>query len=106
MYIYFLSQKTNRNYDTYGSMVVVAPDENTAKHMHPRCMHWCSNTQQWMDWSYDRNEEDAEKYWYHDHEEGLREWTEPANVQVQLIGIADISLKDTIQIISSSYNAG
>ena len=35
MNLYHVSQSKNSDYDTYDSMVVCAPDEDTARRMHP-----------------------------------------------------------------------
>lgn len=35
MNIYYISQNVNNEWDTYESAVVAAPDENTARNMHP-----------------------------------------------------------------------
>lgn len=36
MNLYYVSQSKNSDCDTYDSMVVCAPDEDTARRMHPR----------------------------------------------------------------------
>jgi len=33
--LYLISQDVNNNYDTYSAAVVVAPDEDTARNIHP-----------------------------------------------------------------------
>jgi len=43
MNIYLISQSVNNDYDTYDAMVVAAPDEETARHMHPS-WGWESNS--------------------------------------------------------------
>jgi inorganic pyrophosphatase/exopolyphosphatase len=35
MNIYLISQTENEDYDTYNSAVVYAPDEDTARNLHP-----------------------------------------------------------------------
>ena len=36
MNLYLVSQSVNNDYDTYDAMIVAAPDEETARNMHPK----------------------------------------------------------------------
>lgn len=40
MKIFLISQNDNRGYDTYSDAVVAAPDEDTARTMHPNGYIW------------------------------------------------------------------
>lgn len=40
MKIYYISQNDSRGYDTYSDAVVAAPDEDTARTMHPSGYIW------------------------------------------------------------------
>ena len=77
MNIYKISQTANKDYDTYDSAIVLAPDAETAKKITP-----CGD-----------DEYDIKSY-----------WTQPENVKVELIGTACPEITDVI--ILASYNAG
>ena len=77
MNIYLLSQSYNDEYDTFDSIVVSAPDEDSAKKMSP--------------------------YWNEQHPEFSEQaWAPISEIQVQLIGRSCVEQK----IIISSFNAG
>jgi len=59
MNIYLIAQNTNNDYDTYDSAVVIAPDEEAARNMHPHDAHMGDT------------------------------WTDPENVVVVKIGVSD-----------------
>lgn len=82
MNIYHISQNQNNDYDTFDSAVVCAPDEETARNMHPRTGEpitrwdsaltgWCSNS---------------------------------SHVDVVFLGVADDDIPQGV--ICSSFNAG
>ena len=92
MYIYLVTQTTNRDYDTYDGMVVYANSEEEARLCTPENC---------------------------DYGDGLsiatfRGWTEPENVKVVRIGVADEALHvaDTNgfskpdNVVLVSFNAG
>ena len=89
MNIYLLIQNENRGYDTYDMCVVAAPDENTAKTIHPgRGLiwspgRWCREDREWTD-----------DTWAND----------PDNVTVEFIGVAKEGQK--AGVICTSFNAG
>ncbi len=84
MNLYLLTQTDRLGYDTYDACVVVAPDEDTARCMHPG--------------GYDPP-------WDIDMLGGLGKWAfYPSTVKVQLIGVA---VDGTAQgVICASFNAG
>ena len=79
MKIYRIYQHVNRGYDTYDSAVVVAENEEEARHIHPSGFDWPG-----FKW-----------------DNGT--WTSPENVKVEYIGETHLTEK---QIIVSSFNAG
>lgn len=79
--IYRVSQSENRGYDFYDLMVVIAPDEATARSMDPRNG---SMVTRWREIS---------SFWA----------TTPENVIVELIGKATVEKPG---IVISSFNAG
>lgn len=84
MNLYLISQNENNNYDTYDSAVVAAPDEKTARWMHPGHGGQCTD------------EEWKAKYssWCHS----------PKAVMVEFIGEA---VEGTDQgVVCASFNAG
>jgi hypothetical protein len=81
--IYLISQDENTCYDTYDSAVVVAPDEETAKRIHPRGLNWMGDN------------------W----ENRMTDWCSlPDQVKVKLIGKA--SKDKEIGVVCASFNAG
>lgn len=78
MNLYFISQKENNGYDTYDSAVVCAPDEEAARLIHPGGGNWGDTYGTWA--------------------------FNPSGVKVELIGVADPSVKQGI--VLASFNAG
>lgn len=91
MNIYLLTQNTNTGYDTFDSCVVAAPDEATARTLHPRGgRNWNGRAWAWSDGTLGYARE--------------FEWTDPDNVTVKHVGTA---LADqSVGVICASYNAG
>ena len=84
MNLYLVSQSVNTEYDTYDSFVVVAPDEEYARHTHPRLT----------------TEDKMDGFWWNST------WTsELDKVEVKLIGTAAKHLVKG-QVICASFNAG
>ena len=85
MNLYLLSQSENSGYDTFDSMVVAAPDIDTARQIHPQ--------EQW-----------GSRDDYNPWDDRFPTWaSDPENVDCQLIGT---SISDTQEIIITSFNAG
>jgi hypothetical protein len=80
MNIYLLTQTQNTGYDTYDSVVVIAPSEEEAKTIHP----------------------EGQQQWGNDY---ISSWCQsPSDVTAKLVGTA---LPNASQgIILSSFNAG
>lgn len=92
MNIYFLTQTQNRGYDTFDSCVVMAPDEDSARKMHPRGdRRW--NGQNW--------EVDGYPGW--GDEAGWAHY--PEAVTVEFIGVT-FTDGVTPRVVCSSFNAG
>jgi|LauGreDrversion4_2_1035121.scaffolds.fasta_scaffold985888_2 hypothetical protein len=88
MNIYLLSQHSNTGYDTYDSCVVRAPDEASARLMHPRGdLEW--NGSQWVFPDLGRA--------------GIDTWACPDAVTVEYIGTAGDAQSG---VICASFNAG
>ena len=85
MKIYLISQNENRGYDTYSDAVVAAPDENTARIIHPSGDIWGVD---WVPVDY------AFPTWA----------SRPDSVKVELIGEAVEGTKQGV--ICSSFHAG
>lgn len=79
MNLYLLTQSTNRDYDTYDSCVVCAPDADTARTIQPNDRPPCK-------WPVRSS------------------WAPAEDVKVTLIGVADPSVKPGS--VLASYNAG
>lgn len=47
MNIYLLKQSDNYGYDAYDGMVVIAPDEKTARELHPWQNGWMKHRKKW-----------------------------------------------------------
>ena len=94
MNLYRISQNANNDWDTYDSAVVVAKTEEEARYTHP------GNHYRWDEdaWSFQFSDGTSEK-------EGPEtyDWTDPSNVNVELIGTAVAGLSG---VICSSFNAG
>jgi hypothetical protein len=86
MNLYLISQKTNDDYDTYDSAVVVSPDEDTARNIHPL-------NGEIINWEEHKKNSD------------LDNWCEsPNDVRVKLIGISIEGLEQGV--VCASYRAG
>ncbi len=75
------------NYDAYDSCVVCAPDEASARLIHPSGLSWYCWDAELQEWS-----------------GGNDSWYPPKDIKVTFLGVADSSLKPGV--ICSSYNAG
>ena len=86
LYIWLLTQDQNRGYDTYDSCVVIAPDEEFARKIHPAS--WFADAEWWCS----RTVSDT--------------WaTHPDNVTAECVGVAlDGAMPGTI--VCASFNAG
>lgn len=80
-------------YDTYDSAIVVAKDEESARHIHPQgaARGWNKQTNRY------------DKLWY-ESDETLDNWTMPERVSVRLVGTTDLFPEGTV--LCASYNAG
>lgn len=85
LYLYLLSQKMNTGWDTYDGTVVAAPDEDTARRIHP------AGSQETVP------EEYCEPWEY-------LSWCPLEYVRVKLIGLANADVEEGV--ILSSFNAG
>jgi len=82
--LFIISQDVNNGYDTYDSAVVCAPNEETARYIHPSGGTDCWGT----------NSRPPSSLWCNN----------PSQVQVKYIGEADPSIKQGV--ILASFNAG
>lgn len=80
MKLYLISQYENTDYDTYDSAVVCAETEEEARMIHPGKDEW---------------DGEMDKY---------DTWCAAKDVKVELIGIADDSVKEGV--VCASFNAG
>ncbi len=118
MYLFLCSQTHLRGYGTYDSFVCVAPDEETARRIHPCMGREYANRYYLVDdvWHsqfrrYDPVPENASREDIQNLIDGgtlvydEEYWPNPVHVTVQCLGIAS---KDFVssKIICSSYNAG
>lgn len=89
-YLYRISQKENKEYDTFDSAVVVAVDEASAKLIHPSYG------------KYDPEEQDEFKRWDYT-------WScwasHPDKVEAVYVGVAADNLRDGY-VVCYSFNAG
>jgi len=90
MNLYLLTQSVNNDYDTYDSMVVAAPNPETARHIHP---FGRGTNQELLDSSTEEYQEARI----------FSVWAPVSNIKVELIGQ---SISDDIKIIIASFNAG
>jgi len=81
MKLWLISQEANDGYDTYDSAVVVAPDEETAKRVHPS------------------------GYVFSESDGPSGTWATPENVVAKCVGVAADDLESG-QVICASFNAG
>ena len=85
-------------YDTYDSAIVVASNEEVARHIHPgdksdnKVRGYNSETHRY------------DKPWYESDYQDLTWWTKPENVNVTLVGTTDLYSEGTV--LCASYNAG
>lgn len=92
MNIYLLTQTENRGWDTFDSCVVMAPDEDSARKMHPR-----------GDRLWDGRGWAVEDDRYYDDAAG---WAfSPDAVTVEFIGVT-FTEGVTSRVVCSSFNAG
>lgn len=80
-------------YDTYDSAIVVAKDEESARHIHPggEARGWNDETGRY------------DKPWY-ESDERLKYWVKPERVNVRLVGTTDLFPEGTV--LCASFNAG
>lgn len=98
MYIFLLTQTSNRGYDTYDSCVVIASGPEAASLMHPdEDKKWLESMGKWG-MKYDYNDE-----WFTEHDEGC--WAPPDEVKVTLIGRAKVDY-DNPKVVCASFKAG
>ena len=91
--IYLLTQNTNRGYDTFDSCMVAAPDEATARGLHPRGDRvWNGHRWAWADGN--------------PHNASDGGWTDPDNVTVEHVGVTLAERHFLVGVICSSFNAG
>lgn len=98
MKLYKLTQKENRNYDTFDSAIVAATDEKSAKRINPRSSHifWCDKNNSW-----------ATKNQYKElvFIENDTCWANKMkNIKVQYLGEASPEIEQGIVLVS--FNAG
>ena len=84
-------------YDTYNSAIVVARDEEAARHIHP------GSTPENPVRGYNSKTYRYDKPWY-ESDEYLDSWTKPENVSVALVGTTDFFEEGVVLL--ASYNAG
>lgn len=84
--------------DTYDSAIVVAKDEESARHIHPGNSPEIKPVRGW-----NRMTRRYDKPWY-ESDEPLWYWTKPENVNVALVGTTDFFEEGTV--LCASFNAG
>jgi hypothetical protein len=87
MKLFLISQSENNDYDTYDSAVVAAPDEDTARKMHPY-----RGTEPPLKWEKLLGE--------------YSDWAAPENVSVKCIGETRDDADERPRVICASFNAG
>ena len=101
MKIYLISQSHNHDYETFDSAIVIAENEDQAKHIHPGGLRWILDC--WHDW-YIKDEHSKEKIWGAEID---HTWCDPKDVAVKLLGdLYDMSDYTSGDVILSSFNAG
>ena len=92
-FIFVVRRTDSIDYDEFDSFVVIAADENQARHQHPRPKYqivWDTRLQVWED-------RDGETATYHG-------WTnDPASLTVTCIGVASEGVSG---VVCDSFNAG
>lgn len=83
-------------YDTYDSVIVVAENEEAARHIHP-------GNAEYPVGGYNSETERYDKPWY-ESDEPIWDWTKPENVNVALVGTTDFYAEGTV--LCASFNAG
>lgn len=91
MNIFLVHQDVNNCWDTYGSFVVIAKDENEARNTYPR-----KN----IIWSEERQDWSGETYGSHCKDE----WVKPDQTKVTYLGLADEVFKVSC-VVSSSFRS-
>jgi|GEM_PF-1032760 len=102
MNLYLISQFINRNYYTYDSAVVAAPDEEAARNTHPGPYAYTWGT--WTRWNGDEIVgwgilREGQQFTETDYP---CTWVSPEHVTVELIGTTDREAG----VICASFNAG
>lgn len=95
MMIWKIWQETNGDYDTFIEAIVVAPNAESAKRIHPS-----SSLHSYYTWSDDKNcwvDPDGEEVMNYD-------WVTVDQVQVKLLGIATGEPPE--QVLCASFRAG
>jgi len=107
MNLYKLSQDINNNYNTYDSCVVAAPDEETARFIHPSEFVTHHREGTWYG-TYDDNEHTRKKGCNgREYETQSNTWVgggQLDKIRIECIGKADESL--ATGVICASFNAG
>lgn len=98
MNIYLVTQDVNSGYDTYDSMIVVAPDEDTARRTYPsdHVGHYWNEARGC--WGFDC----VDGSWAPD--DRYSAWAPIHELEVTLIGVASPDMKPGV--VSASFNAG
>ncbi len=94
MNIYLVHQSVNNGYDTYDSFVVVAENEEIAKHTSPSRFYVWKNEV----WNFCYSDGTCEP-------SSQLDWCLPSDVKVTLIGEADRKYTETT-VLLASFNAG
>lgn len=93
MNIYKIWADDQLSYDTYDSAIVVAKDEESARHIHPQgaARVWNKQTNRY------------DKLWY-ESDKSFDTWTMPERVSVRLVGTTDLYPEGTV--LCASFNEG
>ena len=95
MNLYLISQSENDGWDTYDSAVVVAETPSVARELHPAGELW-----NWVSEAHQRSTQKNLKWSYW----GSTWASDPKNVTVEYLGVADESLKPGV--VCASFKAG
>jgi len=100
MNIYLISQNVNDGYDTYDSAVVIAPDEDSARRIHPSdyVTHVSNNT--WMGTDCNGKEYSMET----SYDNTWVKYADVDKIKVELVGKA--SEGTVVGVVLVSLNAG
>lgn len=85
-------------WDTYDSAIVVASNEEAARHIHPASSYNSPIR------GYNKETGYFDIPWYEDLSLTNSEWTAPENVNVELVGTTDFYEEGVV--LCASYNAG